>query len=212
MSFPTDIGIIDTMIGFPHADMAETYAFITPADPGSRVQGRCSSSRRSTCSRTCPRRNSRHTDDPIGTTLREMDAWGIEKGMINVSGGEDDNGPEALKGHPDRFFASTAIDPNRGHGRHPRIARLHDGVRHPGAVDVPLRHLPASARSTTRRCTRSTPRRVSSTSPSSVAPAYPDRGCKLAPQHVELIDEVMYDFPELTFVTRHGCEPWTASP
>jgi predicted TIM-barrel fold metal-dependent hydrolase len=29
-----------------------------------------------------------------------------------------------------------------------------------------------------------------------------------APQHVELIDEVMYDFPELTFVTRHGCEPW----
>jgi predicted TIM-barrel fold metal-dependent hydrolase len=32
---------------------------------------------------------------------------------------------------------------------------------------------------------------------------------KFAPQKVELIDEVMYDFPELTFVTRHGCEPWT---
>ena len=31
---------------------------------------------------------------------------------------------------------------------------------------------------------------------------------QMAPQHVELIDEVMYDFPELTFVTRHGCEPW----
>ena len=31
---------------------------------------------------------------------------------------------------------------------------------------------------------------------------------KFAPQHVELIDEVMYDFPELVFVTRHGCEPW----
>ena len=30
-----------------------------------------------------------------------------------------------------------------------------------------------------------------------------------ASQHVELIDEVMYDFPELIFVTRHGCEPWT---
>jgi predicted TIM-barrel fold metal-dependent hydrolase len=27
-------------------------------------------------------------------------------------------------------------------------------------------------------------------------------------QHVELIDEVMFDFPELVFVTRHGCEPW----
>jgi len=26
---------------------------------------------------------------------------------------------------------------------------------------------------------------------------------------LELIDEVMYDFPELTYVSRHGCEPWT---
>jgi hypothetical protein len=29
------------------------------------------------------------------------------------------------------------------------------------------------------------------------------------PQRVELIDEVMFDFPDLVFVTRHGCEPWT---
>ena len=26
-------------------------------------------------------------------------------------------------------------------------------------------------------------------------------------QHVELLDTVCYDFPELTIVTRHGCEP-----
>ena len=32
---------------------------------------------------------------------------------------------------------------------------------------------------------------------------------QFACQHVELIDEVMYDFPDLVFVTRHGCEPWT---
>jgi hypothetical protein len=25
---------------------------------------------------------------------------------------------------------------------------------------------------------------------------------------VKLIDDVMYDFPDLRFVTRHGCEPW----
>jgi predicted TIM-barrel fold metal-dependent hydrolase len=31
----------------------------------------------------------------------------------------------------------------------------------------------------------------------------------MAPQKVELIDEVMYDFPDLTFVMRHGAEPWT---
>ena len=25
---------------------------------------------------------------------------------------------------------------------------------------------------------------------------------------MKLIDDVMYDFPDLRFVTRHGCEPW----
>src|SRR5580704_6785547 len=29
MPIPSDIGIIDTMIGFPHKDMKETYRFIT---------------------------------------------------------------------------------------------------------------------------------------------------------------------------------------
>jgi len=29
MAMPTDVGIIDTMIGFPHKDMKEVYAFIT---------------------------------------------------------------------------------------------------------------------------------------------------------------------------------------
>jgi hypothetical protein len=31
---------------------------------------------------------------------------------------------------------------------------------------------------------------------------------KFAPQEVARIDVVMYDFPDLVFVTRHGCEPW----
>ena len=29
MPMPTDIGIVDTMIGFPHKDMKDVYAFIT---------------------------------------------------------------------------------------------------------------------------------------------------------------------------------------
>ena len=32
----------------------------------------------------------------------------------------------------------------------------------------------------------------------------------MAPQKVELIDEVCWYFPELKFVMRHGAEPWTA--
>ena len=40
------------------------------------------------------------------------------------------------------------------------------------------------------------------------APACPARACRWRRQKVELLDEVLYDFPDLTFVTRHGCEPW----
>ena len=31
---------------------------------------------------------------------------------------------------------------------------------------------------------------------------------RMEPQHVMHLDEVCYDFPELTIVTRHGGEPW----
>jgi predicted TIM-barrel fold metal-dependent hydrolase len=31
----------------------------------------------------------------------------------------------------------------------------------------------------------------------------------MEPQRVEYLDEVCWYFPELTVVTRHGCEPWT---
>jgi predicted TIM-barrel fold metal-dependent hydrolase len=32
----------------------------------------------------------------------------------------------------------------------------------------------------------------------------------MAPQHVEHLDRVLYDFPELVVVMRHGGEPWEA--
>ena len=40
--------------------------------------------------------------------------------------------------------------------------------------------------------------------------ASPDRGCATHRRTSRYIDEVCWFFPELKFVTRHGCEPWTA--
>ena len=37
----------------------------------------------------------------------------------------------------------------------------------------------------------------------------PVPACRWSRRQVEHIDEVCWFFPELTFVTRHGCEPWT---
>jgi predicted TIM-barrel fold metal-dependent hydrolase len=44
--------------------------------------------------------------------------------------------------------------------------------------------------------------------PICVCAGVPGPRVPMAPQRVELIDEVCWYFPELTFVTRHGCEPW----
>ena len=40
------------------------------------------------------------------------------------------------------------------------------------------------------------------------APACPGRACRSRRSTSALIDEVCWFFPELKFVTRHGCEPW----
>ena len=45
--------------------------------------------------------------------------------------------------------------------------------------------------------------------PICVTAGVPGPRVPFAAQHVERIDQVCYDFPELRFVTRHGCEPWT---
>ena len=44
--------------------------------------------------------------------------------------------------------------------------------------------------------------------PICVCAGVPGPRVPFAPQYVGLIDEVCWYFPELKFVTRHGCEPW----
>jgi predicted TIM-barrel fold metal-dependent hydrolase len=144
------------------------------------------------------------SDDPIGVTLREMDLWGIERGMIGVGG----TGTKALQLHPDRFIASTSADPNEGMAGISRIVREYEtfGVRAVGVFpagtfpQVPIndkKMYPIYA-----KC-------VELGIPLFCCAGIPGPRLKAACQHVELIDEVMFDFPELVFVTRHGCEPWT---
>src|SRR4051812_9426043 len=111
MGMPTDIGIIDTMIGFPHKDMKETYAFITrqTKDRESKEEFAFPAQY---MFKNVPEAEL-DADDPIGTTLREMDTYGIERGMIGV-GDAGGTGELAIKQHPDRFIPSLGIDANRG--------------------------------------------------------------------------------------------------
>ena len=205
MAMPTDIGIVDTMIDFPHQNMAETYKFITDQTKDSQSKEEFEFPAEYMF-KDVPDKELRHEDDPIAVTIREMDRWGIEKGMIGV-GTPGGTGEVAMKRHPDRFIASASADPNKGVEGIAEIRRLkaeHD-IR---AVSLfPSGTFPQVA-----------------INDDKMYPIYatcaelgiavfccagvPGPRLRMRPQKVELIDDVMYDFPELTFVTRHGCEPW----
>ncbi len=206
MGLPADIGIVDTMIGFAHRDMKEAYRFITrqTRDAESKEQFAFPVEY---MFKEVPGRELEGVEDPIGVTLREMDLWGVERGMIGL-GDAEGLGVKALKLHPDRFVPSTSADPNEGMRGVARIIEDFEshGIR---AVSVfPAGTFPQVPINDKKmypiyaKC-------VELGLPVFCCAGVPGPRLKAACQHVELIDEVMFDFPELVFVTRHGCEPWT---
>ncbi|MCX4091593.1 amidohydrolase family protein [Nocardia sp. alder85J] len=200
MAMPTGVPIVDTMIGFPHEGSAQ-YDFIRKQtrDQGSAKMEFPAEYMFKNVPKQLP------TDDPVSVTLHEMDRFGIEVGMIGVA---DQTSQLALKRHPDRFVASSSIDdPNDVTGSVRRLRREYEefGVRAAGvfpagtfpqvAIDDPKMY------PVYQTC-------VDLGIPIFCTAGIPGPRLKYAVQEVSRIDVVMYDFPELVFVTRHGCEPW----
>ena len=199
MGMPSDIGIVDTMIGFPAQDF-KTYDFI-------RAQLKDNSTDFDFpveyMFKTVPK-ELYGAKDPIALTLREMDRYGIEIAMIGLGG---DVSAKALKDHPDRFIASGQVDPNQGMEGIRDMIRQYEtwGVRaftafnagyNPQVGIADAKMYPIYA-----KC-------VELGVPIFSCAGVPGPRFPMWPQDVRLIDQVMYDFPELVFVTRHGCEPW----
>ena len=143
--------------------------------------------------------------DPISVTLHEMDRFGIEIGLIGAGG---DVSRKALQTYPDRFVAQGGVDPNKGkEGIQDMVRQFEEfGVRSFGAfnagfdpqvgIDDEVLMYPIYE-----KC-------VELDVPIFSCAGVPGPRLPMWPQHVERIDKVMYDFPDLVFVTRHGCEPW----
>src|SRR5512132_503804 len=81
MTPPLDIGIIDTMIGFPARNMRKQYAFITQQthDKESKEDFEFPVEY---MFKDVPDKKLDKGADPLEVTLREMDLWGVEKGVI----------------------------------------------------------------------------------------------------------------------------------
>jgi uncharacterized protein len=201
MAGPVGLPVIDTMVGFPHEGSAQ-YDFI-------RKQTKDRESKEDFefpveyIFKDVPK--GLPTDDPVSLVLQQMDRFGIEKAMIGVGEG---SAQLALKTYPDRFVPSGAVvDPNDVMGSVNAIRREYEqfGIRATSVFpagtfpQVPIddpKMYPIYA-----TC-------VELGIPIFVCAGIPGPRVPFAPQEVSRIDIVMFDFPDLVFVTRHGCEPW----
>jgi hypothetical protein len=133
-----------------------------------------------------------------------MDRYDIEIGLIGVEG---DISHKALKNHSDRFISQGSVDPNKGEEGIRNMVRQYEefgvcsfgafnaGFNPQVAIDDELMYPIYS------KC-------VELDLPIFSCAGIPGPRLPMWPQHVERIDKVMFDFPDLVFVTRHGCEPW----
>ncbi len=146
-------------------------------------------------------------DDFIQYTLDQMDKFHINMAMVGFHESSEVK-IKAGKDHPDRFFFDMPVNPNIEHEAQ-NIKRMHDeyGIKavsafpsgmHPQiAINDPKWH------PIYKMC-------IELDIPFFCCVGVPGPRIPMAPQKVELIDEVCWYFPELKFVMRHGAEPWTA--
>jgi hypothetical protein len=145
-------------------------------------------------------------DDPVETLIAEMDRHHISRGMVNVATNFDAR--RACKEHPDRFIASWDVDPNRGMEA---IRELQQAVEQLDvrSVQVFPAGLTPQVPINDKKMYPLYATCIELDIPIFVNAGVPGPRVRMACQDVALIDEVCWYFPELKFVTRHGCEPWT---
>jgi uncharacterized protein len=150
---------------------------------------------------------SEESPSAIAVTLAEMDRFGVEFGLVSLSSNSVVS-EEALTKFPDRFAASWTVDPNQGMAGIRTLVQVHElwglravsffphGTTPQVAVDAPLAYAYYA------KC-------VELELPVFITVGIAGPRVPSGVQHVERLDQVLYDFPDLVVVMRHGAEPWT---
>lgn len=204
MGMPTDIGVIDLMLGIPDPGKKEGwYDFLKP-----NLRDAESATMKFPAQYMFKEVPEDPTDgDMIAYTLDQMDGHGIDKALIGFSIAGGIQYDAAVK-HPDRFLASIAVDPNEGMKAIQKINQAADSVDLKAVTLFPAGCNPAVPINDKRmfpvyaKC-------CELDIPVFCCVGVPGPRVPMMSQHVELIDEVCWFFPELKFVMRHGAEPWT---
>jgi predicted TIM-barrel fold metal-dependent hydrolase len=115
---------------------------------------------------------------------------------------------EALRRHPDRFFGAYEANPNNGMDEVRTIVAMHEEFGIKAVTASPAMICPAVPVND-KKWYPIYGKLVELDLPFCPCMGVPGPRVPFGPQKVELLDEVLWFFPELRVVTRHGCEPWT---
>jgi predicted TIM-barrel fold metal-dependent hydrolase len=204
MGMPANVGIVDLMLQIPSDEKEQWYDFMKPMllDRESREMFAMPAQY---MFKDIPQTGK--PDDYIRYTLDQMDKHGIEKAMVGVNFTNPVT-TRGVKEHPDRFFGSYEVNPNRGMEGVRDLRRAVEELGVKAATAFPAGCYPQVPINDKKfypyyaAC-------IDLDIPICVCAGVPGPRVPMGAQDVALIDEVCWYFPELKFVTRHGCEPWT---
>lgn len=205
MAMPTDIGIIDCMLGIPDAeDRAEWFAPFRALIKDKQTLGQFAMPAQYMF-KDIPQ--SGQQDDYLAWTVAQMDKHNVEKALVGWN--ENDTSYRAKELYPDRFFFDLPINPNNGTEEVRRIKRIHAEVGLSAVSCFPSGTLPQVA------INHKYMWPIYSACEELGLPillnvGIPGPRIPMETQKVEHLDEVCWFFPELKVVMRHGAEPWEA--
>jgi predicted TIM-barrel fold metal-dependent hydrolase len=202
MTMPTDIGAVDLMLGFPSADARAHYDDLRAAAKDAESKGMEFPAEY--MFKQVPNHLA-EGDDPIEVALEQMDKWGVAIGLVGGAGSRQT--ARALQEHPDRFRASTEVDPNDITGAVRKIRAAYDEHGIVAVTTFPAGcnpQVPVSDRRYYPIYQTCIDLDIPIISNAGIAGPRLPSAC----QDVMHFDQVCYDFPELRIVMRHGAEPW----
>ena len=203
MPMPSDVKVVDLMLSVPGEDNSQWYEFMKPLlmDEESRTMFKMPAQY---MFKDIP--DTGKKEDYVAYTVEQMDKHNIQIAMLGI---DDHNevAKEALRRHPDRFICSYEANPNNGMEEVRKIVRLHEeyGIK---AVTGFASGLCPQVPYNDKRWYPIYAKLVELDIPFCPCVGVPGPRLPMAPQKVELLDEICWFFPELKVVMRHGAEPW----
>jgi uncharacterized protein len=198
---PTDVGVVDLMIGFPNALAREKYQSLRDLAKDTESQ------EMDFPAEYMFKQVPNHLDDgadPVSTTLEAMDKFGVSVGLVGL-GNESTVG--AMERYPERFKATLEVDPNDIGGAIKSIRKASQDHGIKAVTTFPAGcnpQVPISDRRYYPIYQTCVDLDIPVVTNAGIAGPRVPSEC----QNVMHFDQVCYDFPELRIVMRHGAEPW----